>query len=141
VARSVSRGPFTLSLPSVIHAKRERDNFHLVSSIIGPFSTSIDVHYYSSIIPNIPYTDICYDPLSLATPSQRFQHGNASQPLGILEYPYVEQPQAIHTVNPSLHDWQQSTSLPRSSLGPHPQSRARDESPQVTNLPHRYGGG
>ena len=36
MARNVSRGPFTHFLPSVIHAKGERGNFHLVSSIIGP---------------------------------------------------------------------------------------------------------
>jgi hypothetical protein len=29
--------------------------------------------------------------------------------------------------NFSLHNWQQSTSLPQSSLGPHPQSQARVE--------------
>jgi len=127
VAWNVSRGLFTHSLLSVIHAERGRGNFHLVSRNIGSFSTSIDVHPYSSNIPGIPFTDTYYDPLSLGTPSQQFQHENASQPSGTLEYPYVEQPQDIHATNLSLHDWQ-STSLPQRGLGPHSQSQAWVES-------------
>ena len=128
MAWNVSRGLFTHSLLSVIHAERGRGNFHLVSRNIGSFSTSIDVPSYSSNIPGILFTDTYYDPLSLGTPSQQFQHGNASQPSGTLEYPYVEQPQDIHATNHSPHDWQQSTSLPQRELGPHPQSQAWVES-------------
>ena len=129
---NVSREPFTHSFLSVIHAKRERGNNQLVSRNKA-FSTSIDVDSYSSNIPNIPHTNIYDNPISLiglGTPSQQFQLGNPSQVLGTLEYPYIEQPQTIHPApanSASLHDWQQSVSLPQISLGPDPHSQARAE--------------
>ena len=117
------------SFLSATHAKRERGNYQHVSRNIGTFPTSIDVHSYPSNIPNIPYTNIYYGPLSLGTPSQQFQHGNPLHPLGTLECPYIEQPQTIHpfpATNIPLHGWQQSTSLLQNSLGP-PQSHERIE--------------
>ena len=167
MAHNASRGLFIHSLLSVIHAGREWGNCQLVSRNIGTFSTSVDVHSYSSNISNIPHTNIYYGPLSLGTPLQQFPHGNTSRPLRTLKYPYAEQPQTLYPVpatNASLHDCQPSTSQPQSSLGP-PQERAesgllgvsfcantstgpppaaatanlrRDESePQATTLPSR----
>ena len=65
--------------------------------------TSTDVHPYSSHIPNIPRTDIYYNPLSLGTPSQRPQCGNPSQHLGTSTY---AEPQTRFTgTNFTLSDW------------------------------------
>ena len=128
MAHNASRELFIHSLLSAIHARRERGNCQLVSRNIGTFSTSIDVHSYSS---NIPHTNIYYDPLSLGTPLQQFLHGNTSRPLGTLEYPYVDQPQTLCPVpatNTSLQDCQPSNSHPHDSLGPNPQSQERAES-------------
>lgn len=120
MARNPPMGSFTRSL----QAWRERGNCQLVSKDIGIFSISIDVQFYSINIPSVLHT---YDSLSLGPPSQQFQHRiNASQRLGTSEYPYFGQPQTIYPFladNISLDDSQQSTSLPQSSLGPHPQSQ------------------
>ena len=67
-----------------------------------------------------------YDSLSLGTPSKQFQHSNAPQHSGTLEYPYFGQPRTIYPFpanNIVLGGLQQSTSLPQSNLGPHPQSQ------------------
>lgn len=92
---------------------------------IGTFSTSIDVHSYSSNMPNnIPHADIHYHPLRLDAPSQLIQ-SHSSHPLGIFpQYPSVGQPPTIYPLpaaSSSLTNWQQSNSLPRGSLGAHPQ--------------------
>ena len=82
---------------------------------IGTSSTSIDMHSYSSNMPNIPHPDMQHHPPRLDAPSQRIQ----SHPLDIWpHYPYP--PPATSC---SLNNWQQSTSLPQRSLGPHPQSQ------------------
>ena len=85
---------------------------------IGTFSTSIDVHSYSSAIPHI---DMHYHPLGFDTPPQL----NQSHPLGLLpQYPSVWQAPTIYPLlatSNSLNNWQQSTSLPQGNLGPHPQ--------------------
>ena len=154
MAHNASRELFIHSLLSVGHARRTRDNRELVSRNIGTFLTSTDVYSYSSHRPNIPHTGIYYNPsvdmhscssdisniphtniysgpLSLGTPLQQFSRGNTLLPLGTLEYPDVEQPQALQPVpatNTSLHDWPPSTSRPHSRLGPHPQSQERAES-------------
>ena len=81
---------------------------------IGTFSTSIDVHSYSSNVPNIPHTNLHYHSPRLDTslPPQLIQ----SQPLGVLHHPYPAN-------NVSRHDLPQSTSLARNNLDPHPQSQ------------------
>src|SRR5258706_14274903 len=59
-----------------------------------------------------------YDPLSLDTPSQQFQHGNASQHLETLEDPYFGQPQTIFpfpALNITSDDPQQSTCFQKKS--------------------------
>ena len=86
---------------------------------------------YSSSTPDLPHRKISNFPLNFGTSQHQFQRGNASQPLGTLKYPYIGQPQTTHpfpATNISLHDWQQSASLPQDSLGPHPQSQARVKS-------------
>ena len=87
---------------------------------IGALSTPIGVHSYSSNIPNIPHTNMHYRQLPLGTPSQLIQ----LQPWGVLQHPYVGQPQTIHPYPATgipFHDWSQSGFLPQNSLGPHPQ--------------------
>ena len=90
---------------------------------MGTLSTSVDVRSCSSDIPNVPHTNLHYDPLSLGNPSQQCQRGNSSQHLGTLEAPYFGQLQHAYPFpahNISLGYPQRGTSLPQSSLGPHP---------------------
>lgn len=125
MARNVPRGSFIRCLLSFIHAWRERGNCQLVSKDIGTFSTSIDVYSYSSNISNVSHTNMHCDSLSLGTPSQQFQHSNAPQHLGTLEYPYFGQPQTIYPfpANNIFLGGPQSASLPQSNLVCDPQSQ------------------
>jgi len=50
---------------------------------IGTFSTSIDVQSYSNIIPQYSTHKHISQPPGQSSPSQRFQHGNASQPFAV----------------------------------------------------------
>ena len=124
-------GLYPWSASSVIRAKRERDNCTRVSRDMSTFSTSNYMHSYSSDMPNILRPKISNRLPNFGTPPQRIQRGNAWQPVGPFEFPYGGLPETIlpfPTTNISLHDWQQSASLPQDSLGPHPQSRVRVES-------------
>ena len=127
MARNAPRGSFIGSPLSIVNAWRERGNCRqLVSKDRGIFSTSSNVRFYCSNIPNVTHTNVHYDLLSNRPPSQQFQQGIASQHLGTLGYPYFGQPQTIYPMpahNISLDDPQQSTSFPQSGLGPHPQSQ------------------
>ena len=94
------------------------------------YSTSTDVHSYSSNIPNISHSNTFNELLDLGAPPQQFRSGNALPVSGTVEYLYDGQPQTIYpppATDIFLPDWQQSTSLPQNSLGPHPQSQVWNE--------------
>lgn len=96
------------------------------------YSTSTDVHSYSSNIPSISHSNTFNELLNLGAPPRQFRSGNALPASGTVEYLYDGQPQTIYpppATGSSLHDWQQSTSpdLPQNSLGPHPQSQVWNE--------------
>ncbi len=77
------------------------------------------------IIPSMPHSSIFHEPLNLGTLPQQIQCGITLPPLGTSGHPYVGQPQNIYPLPATsipLNNWQQSTSLPQNSLGPHPQS-------------------
>lgn len=103
------------------------------------FSTSTYIYYYFSDVSNTLESQINalhskIFPLNFGIPSQQIQRDNASQHLGTFQYPYSGLMQTIYpfpTTNISLHDWQQSASLPQDSLGLHPQYRVRVESPPL----------
>ena len=122
---------YTWSPLSVIRDKRQRCNCPPVSRDMSTFSTSTNVHSYSSDMPNVLRSKISDFPLNFGTLPKQIQRRDASQPLGTLEHPNVGQSQTIYpfpTTKISLQGWQQSASLPQDSLGPHPQSQARVKS-------------
>jgi len=86
------------------------------------------------IILSLPHSKTFHDPLDLGTLPQQIQCGNT----GTSEHPYVGQPQTIYPLpatNIPLNNWQQSTSLPQNSLGPHPQFQEWTESALLESLP------
>ena len=114
-------------ISSIIHACLEGTGRLLTcKQRYSIFLASIDMHSYSSNTSNVPHTNIHYDPLSLSNPSQQSQRDSSSQHIGTLEAPYFgplqhTYPFPAHKI--SLGYPQRGTSLPKSSLGPHPHSQ------------------